>query len=320
MLALEWRNIKLSYDSTQVSITGSKGRSPSAQTSRLSTDSDDQENDAGSIDRTLPAEPGRSGGIGDLLDLLRRLTSRTRHLVERAYTDRVFVAAPLGGSSVASALYDALGSSGYIVWQNALASFIADHRLPRFSLKTLRATEYENEYRRTGSLMAARDRLSHASVVTGRRHYTSDWVRRDGQATIAGVQELLLRWAETEGTIDPRGLPHPEDAPAATPGFGCLDPHASPVPGQRHGRLCTAYGECPACPHMIARPRDLASAAHYLALRDAIARGRTGVTDAGPWVQKWGPILRALDFLIAEIPADVRRDATHILVLCQPVA
>lgn len=319
-LALEWRNIKPCFNGTHVSITGSKGRSPSAQTSRVSTNEDDQEGDAGAGDRLLAAEPGQTGGITDLLDLLRRLTSRTRYLVDEAFTDRLFVGVPLTSASIASAFESRRGPSADLTWRNALASFIADHRLPPFTLKVIRATEYEIEYRRTGSLSAASARLSHASVDTGQRHYTSDWVRRDGQAKIAGVQELLLRWAGTEGTIDPRGLPHPEDAPAATPGFSCLDPRASPIPGQRHGRLCTAYGKCPACPLMAARPQDFASAAYYLALRDAIARGRTGVTDAGPWVEEWGPVLRDLDTLIAEIPVNVRRKAAQIRVSLQPVA
>ncbi len=49
------------------------------------------------------------------------------------------------------------------------------------------------------------------------------------------------------GAVDPTHRLRGESVEAATPGFGCLDPFHSPMPGQKEGRPCTAYGQCPDC-------------------------------------------------------------------------
>ena len=182
----------------------------------------------------------------------------------------------------------------------------------------LRPTEGEVEWRRTGDLLAVRDRLGHKSIATTRTHYTSDGMRRESQERVAETQAFYHRWAQTEGRIDPRFQPE-QCRSAATPGFGCFDPFDSPRPGQRKGKLCTAYGECPDCPLAQAWPRDVHAAAYYLALPKAIHDARLGRISPNHWAKKWPPILIAHNQLLDEIPPKVRADASRFQIRLKPV-
>lgn len=96
--------------------------------------------------------------------------------------------------------------------------------------------------------------LGHSTVVTTDANYRSSEAQRRDEISLAGAMAMKVRHHESAGKIDPRG--HYEDRSAATPGYGCLDPFDSPVVGQISGRMCTAYGLCPACPLRVLRLDD----------------------------------------------------------------
>ncbi|MBC7146554.1 MULTISPECIES: hypothetical protein [Thioclava] len=310
VLGLVWSNIRDAHDEKRISITGRKPRAGTAQTST-------HEADLPSID--IPAEQGVMGGLSDILQLLRSITERTRRLAAPSERDFLFVAVQLHAQVKVSTFFSHQGLEARIT-PKAFNDFRERFRLPNFSLRMLRATEAEVEYQRTGDILAVKDRMGHKSARITRTHYTSGWVRSHGQDRIGATQELVVRWASTGGKSDPRGLKDPRDAPGATRGFGCLDPYDSPRTGQRSGRLCSAYGECPSCPLMLARPRDPQSAAHYLALRNAIVEGKRGVATGVAWVERWAPVLHDLESLIREIPENVMERATLFRVSLPPVA
>lgn len=310
ILGLTWSRVRESEEGTTVTFIGVKNRAAGLQDSVTS--------DANVNDRNVPAEPGVPFGMKELLDLLRRLTERTRAIVaNKDYADRLFVGVPMR-SSDAKGFDNLQGPSSDQVWKTALTDFIQEHRLTPFTLHMLRFTEAEQEWRRTGDLLAVRDRLGHKSASTTRTHYTSDGMRRESQERVAETQTLYHRWAETEGRSDPR---HQKERcrSAATPGFGCLNPYDSPRPGQSKGKLCTAYGECPDCPLAQAWPQDVQAAAWYLALPMAIHDARLGRISARHWAEKWPPILHALNDLLAEIPPGVRAEASRYHVKLKPV-
>ena len=312
ILSLTWSRVRYSEERATVTFLGVKNRATGLQASIRPN------KEASKCD--VPAEPGVPFGLAELLALLHRLTERSRTiLANEEHADRLFIGVPVWGSSGAKAFdCGSYGPSTDIVWKTALGHFIQDNGLKPFTLKMLRFTEAEEEWRRTGDLLAVRDRLGQSSVSTTRTHYTSDGMRRESQERVAETQTLFHRWAETWGRSDPRQQTE-RCRSAATPGFGCLNPYDSPRPGQREGKFCTAYGECPACPLAQAWPHEVQAAAWYLALQKAIHDARLGRVSARHWANKWPSILHQLDALLAAIPPDVRAEASRYYIKLIPV-
>lgn len=311
LLSLTWRRVQISEDGTTVTLLGVKNRAASLQTSIT------PEHLFEGLD--VPAEPTEQFGLLEVLSLLRRLTERTRTILANDdHADLIFIGVPSWGGSSAKGFYGVRGFETNGVWDSVLRDFIHEHGLKPFTLQMLRFTEADQEWRRTGDLLAVRDRLGQKSVSTTRTHYTSGAMRRETQERTAETQTLFHRFVETKGRSDPRHQSE-QCRSAATPGFGCLNPYDSPRPGQRKDKLCTAYGECPDCPLAQAWPWELRAAAWYLALPKAIHNARLGRISARHWAEKWPPILRALDALLAEIPPDVRADASRYHVELKPV-
>lgn len=310
VLKLEWSNIIESHDGNTISITGSKPRAGRAQTSTHDTDLSTIQ---------FPSEAGIEGGLKNVLNLLRAITVQARIYADVDEKDFLFLFVHGKGRPRTSSFVSHEGLEARIT-PRAFESFRSRHNLPRFDLSMLRATEAEVTFQTTGDILAVRERLGHKDAQITRTHYTSGWVRKSGQEQIGLVQELVVRWARTDGLIDPRGLKDPRDAPSATRGFGCIDPYDSPRRGQINGRLCTAYGECPSCPLMLARPNDLQSVAYFLALKKAIVAGKAGIGTGEAWAERWLPVLTDLEALLAEVPDFIISDAKELRVTLPPVA
>ncbi|MCE7798701.1 hypothetical protein LWE61_19410 [Sphingobium sufflavum] len=311
VLSLTWSRVKTSPDLRTVTFRGVKNRAASLQVSITDEDT--------SRDLDFPAELGVPFALADLLDMLRQFTERTRAiLTDPNHADRLFIGIPAWGSYNVKSYDNKNGLSVDSAWKLSLQKFIEDHGLRSFNLKMLRYSEGEAEWRRTGDLLAVRDRLGHKSIATTRTHYTSDGMRRESQVRVAETQAFYHRWARTEGRIDPRNQPE-RCRSAATPGFGCLDPFDSPRPGQRKDRLCTAYGECPDCPLAQAWPRDVQAVAYYLALPKAIHEARLGRISPKHWDKKWSPILIAHNLLLDAISPEVRLHAARFQIKLKPV-
>jgi hypothetical protein len=311
ILTLTWSRVRISDEGTTVTFLGVKNRAAGLQASIIL---DDGTNDCG-----FPAELGVTFGMAEILALLRRLTERsTAILANVEHADRLFIGVPVGCGSAAKSFDHQSGPSCDYAWKHSMVDFIQHHGLTPFTLQMLRFTEAEREWRRTGDMLAVRDRLGQKSVSTTRTHYTSDGMRRESQERVAETQTLYHRWAETEGRSDPR---HQTERcrSAATPGFGCLNPYDSPRPGQRKGKLCSAYGECPDCPLAQSWLQDVQAVALYLALPNAIYDARLGRVSARHWVEKWPPILHALNGLLAATPPGVRAEAARYCFKLKPV-
>ncbi|WP_157273739.1 hypothetical protein [Thiobacillus denitrificans] len=241
-----------------------------------------------------------------VLDLLRDLTDRIRPELLPDHQDRLFI-------YVASKNYS--GPKGYgrtrdspsgdNVWCRSLRNFCKDHDLPKFSLKQIRFTllDYVQLVNR-GSLEASRQVGNHEGRITTWTHYTSGLMRRLLQE---GTGEILLtreRWIDTGGRIDPRTTPIGSDKSSASPGFDCLDPFDSPRPNQNKGRLCRAYGECPACPLVAVKPFNPTAVMYWEALQRAIHRSVSTMT-APMWMERWAPVAADLKALIVLVPESV---------------
>lgn len=100
---------------------------------------------------------------------------------------------------------------------------------------------------RPGDLEGLRILLGQKWISTTADHYRSTHAFADGQELLAGAMSMQQRWIGSGGKVDTRSTGEKRERTAATPGFICLDPFDSPVPGQQKGRLCGAYGKCPGC-------------------------------------------------------------------------
>lgn len=310
-LSLSWSRIRFSADRRTVTFLGTKGRAKDVQVSINNGE------DLAS-DLEVPSEPDVPFGLADLLKLLRRLTESTCPLLaDSDQADRLFVGVPKRGT-MARPLYIAPGDAGGALWWSVLQDFIETHSLTNFGLSTLRLTEGEMEWRRTGDLLAVRDRLGNKSIATTRTHYTSGGMRRESQERVAEIQTLYQRWSQSEGRIDPRTQSQSWRS-SATPGFGCMQPFDSPRLGQRKGRICDAYGECPDCPMAQSWPQDVQAAAYYIALEKAIYDARLGRVPARQWAAKWPRVLVALSELLAAIPPVIREEASKFHIVLKPV-
>jgi hypothetical protein len=128
-------------------------------------------------------------------------------------------------------------------------------------------------------------------------HYTLPAASRRETVALAGAQAEMQRWISSGGKVDARLLPSRSDRSAATPGFGCMSPTTSPMPGQRDGQSCTAFGRCPACPLAVVDTRSERSCAYLLMLHRAIRTSfsQNDAMEAGAFIGRWGPVAKALE-------------------------
>ncbi len=99
-----------------------------------------------------------------------------------------------------------------------------------------------------GDVQAIAALASHSSLEVFDHHYKSAHSRARNDRKMGKAMVLRERLLASGGKIDPTRRLRGESVDAATPGFGCLDPFHSPMPGQKEGRPCSAYGQCPDCP------------------------------------------------------------------------
>jgi len=198
-----------------------------------------------------------------------------------------------------------------------LEKFCKRHSLPRANLRQIRATLVDEVHQNFG--LVAASRAAHNTPTVNWRHYTSGGTRQRYNERLGRVLLLRERWFE-DNAFDPRTrlVSNSMDRGAATPGFICLDPLDSPIPGQRQGRLCKAYAECPACPLGGADPFDPHAVALYLSLQRAVFAGQTA-TDSSGWMRRWLPVAASIKALLEEVPSEVLDRAKKLVVRLPPL-
>lgn len=156
-----------------------------------------------------------------------------------------------------------------------------------------------------GDLEGLRILLGQKSVATTVNHYRTQQAIADSEEALAGAMNLQQRWVGSKGKVDTRSTGEKRERTAATPGFVCADPYDSPIPGQQKGRMCQAYGVCPACP-LVASDSDLPYALarfHQLAEAFERAKSRLGIEiwkrkyldSSNALVKRWLPSLTSTE-------------------------
>lgn len=262
-----------------------------------------------------------------ILNILDNWTSRVRPFVAPEYEDRLFLFrareglsknTPIGMYRSFKLSRDHKNSSDATTWGSALEQFISDHNLTSFTLRDIRPTVMNQVMSRTGDLRSGMKEGLQKQIMTVATHYTSGATKKKFQEQIGEVQHLRNRYHTTGGKLDPRKLSLNQDRACATPGFDCLDAFDSPLRGQSPGKLCDAYGECPACPLVTPNPNLIENVALWLALRKAIYEAQTKLAPE-TWILKWGPILENLDGLLSIVSSINIKEAAKIPVQLPPV-
>jgi hypothetical protein len=161
-----------------------------------------------------------------------------------------------------------------------------------------------------GDLLATAEAGQH-SLETLMDHYLFDGARKLNEEALVPALHVREAWVRSEGKVDGRQDKRRGDLSSATPGFGCADRFASTMPGQKPGRLCTAYGMCPMC---SLRKVDVSSPHAYALIRklhEAIDRSRVKMP-AASWLARWAAVKDRLDIkILRQFPAEVKQQADH---------
>lgn len=214
---------------------------------------------------------------------LRRRCHHLRAIVRPEFQDRVFVRfSRAANRGVAIQLSDS-------AMRDAIARFCERHAdLEPFQLRQIRPTTLDLVHEISGGdILAMKTVANHEDANTTLQYYTSAAFQRRNEEMLAAGMEQLERKYRSVGRVDPVERHRLRtDLGSATPGFACLDPRNSPQKGEKPGRLCEAYGRCPACELAMIDTSSPHSYAYLMKLNLALdeAAGRLGA----PWLARWG--------------------------------
>lgn len=243
--------------------------------------------------RQMPSSPVEAAydNPHSIVEFLNSWTARLRKLAKPEIANRLLLFVPRTGFSGVS-FFDVEGDAGSSTWTTALRNFCEDHNLKRFTLQQLRPTTldigrgiHDNDVR------AAQALGDHRSPETTNSHYTSGAQRERNAERLGEISAFRRRWLDTGGKADSRNAPVDIDEGAVTPGWGCLDPYKSPF--SPHGKLCSAFGRCPACQLTQLDIHSVYAAAQSLNLLDAVRRARETMDPQG-WLESMAPVEKKL--------------------------
>lgn len=246
------------------------------------------------------ADPDLKAGLRVSLEFLKLWARPLRSLYDQM-GQSVFVGLKHnGGCSILGA-----GSSAGIM--HLINNFCDRNSLERFNFQSIRSTILDEIEGRFSDYRVTQAIAHHATPDTAERHYLKGYSRQKYRGRIAHRMEQRSRFHANDGKSDPRLL-QGQDHLAATPGFGCIDPYSSPVAGEVSGRLCAAYGHCPACPLATVEIEDPVCVALYKALNDALYRGAERM-DARSYFEKFGEAHQVLQSYLKEVRPEVAAEA-----------
>jgi Phage integrase SAM-like domain len=141
------------------------------------------------------------------------------------------------------------GVSSDVAWNAAVGRFCSKYDLPKIQTRIVRTTGLDvTRELHDDDILAVSAVAGTKAGATLEFHYEGEPTKLRRAEKLLPVMVAYERWAYLGGKPDTRRTPGDSDVLAATPGWGCLDPFASPIPGEREGRSCQAMGRCPACP------------------------------------------------------------------------
>lgn len=266
--------------------------------------------------RSLPATDDPDNPA-TLIEFIQRWTEWVRHFAPLELQDRLFLFPRIltsgGIAEVKSYGHDKLGASGCGFWVDHLKAFIIENELEKFTLVQIRTTVLDFAHELFGGdlrAVKAVGQQQNPQVIIS--HYTSDAARQRNDESLAQILALRNRYRETDGQVDSRSSHADEDVGGATPGWRCLDPYSSPILAFNDGKLCSALGMCPSCPHANINLESAYVCARVYQLLDEIKRLQGHIMPQA-WLDKWAPIAdRLLNYWMPKFDSKTIEDARRL--------
>ena len=210
-------------------------------------------------------------------------------------------------------------------WDSFLQSFRARHDLRdsegaplALTFGSLRPTGLTLAHAALGyDVLKTQTLANHAHPDTTRGYVHSPAIRAEQAKELGRLQGRFVEvirggdgWHETMDHADATRRINSRNATAS--GFTCSDPMAGIAPGQRKGRLCTAWLGCFTCPNAVI-PLNVDTLARLLRMRDALADARRTIA-VDRWQLLYAPKLEILERdVLHRFPADVHRAAQEMM-------
>jgi hypothetical protein len=232
----------------------------------------------------------------NVIRFITRWTKRARSVAPKDTRESLFIFVPRNrkADNVVRPLYDReLGMSRE--FSNHSRKYCKKHGFPSIGTRALRATgaDIADEIF-DGDPVEVEALLGHVPENIRNPSYRSEKSRERDEEKLSGAMIARERWIASGGRVDSRLEAGTRDRSAATPGFRCLDLFNSPMPGERRGRACAAYGFCPTCP--LAQPalNPAYAVARMLQLREKLdeARERLGMA---VWLERFKAVADCID-------------------------
>jgi hypothetical protein len=250
-----------------------------------------------------------------LLEFLEEWTQGIRELALPEYARHVFIFVSTNKDKVRGFnTAQSAGRSSDSSFSFATTKFLERHGLSRITSKVIRVTGLDEVREQSDEdPRAVKTAAGHKSSAMGDTAYSTTKDKRRNQERLAGPMATQNRWVTSDGRIDPRGRPPQADLYAATPGWHCWDPYDSPMPGEKKGALCEAFGHCPKCPLAALDSMSPYALARAMQLAEELRQAQLYLP-AKRWSSAWSPALKRLvDFWIPAFTSQEVRERAKVI-------
>ncbi|WP_180727388.1 hypothetical protein [Paraburkholderia largidicola] len=204
--------------------------------------------------------------------------------------------------------------------------FCERHRLPIFTLVSIRPGVLASFYRVSGDLRRVKAIANHAHLSTTVRYVQTPEVEAQHRIRIAALQQAFIghivqvRSNSASERVSSKPACNKSSVPTGEVvsmfGFNCTDPFAGVAAGTRPGELCTNFMGCFTCPNAIITP-DPSTLARLIQARDHI-RAASAVLHPARWQSIYAPQLQILEEDILPRFSAAELAAAHSLVAQLP--
>ena len=263
----------------------------------------------------------RTLSVPNLIDRVLALTEVLVPYAPEAERDRLFLCGEVTGTRRVSLIPD------YLVSVH-VRRFVKRHRLRgadgkplKLSLAALRATGLTVAHEALGyDLLKTQALANHASPDTTRHYVERPMIRAAQEVELARLQGRFVSWVRGDPEVVARELGVSSDTAtdialgrnATASGFTCANPLAGIGPGQKSGRLCTAWLGCFTCPNAVI-PLEPETLARLLQTRAALTESRA-IMRAERWQVLYAPKLEILERdVLPRFPAELVSKATQLM-------
>lgn len=274
-------------------------------------------NRAGKTLRLSFAESPESDNPYRIVEFLRQWTARIRELCPKELASHLWLYVPRDQhGEVRVNTYHDRGRGKPVNFRSHLQVFCRAGGFKWKGLREIRMAGAEiADQLFGGDIRQTSELLQHSGMSVTEKHYRSGAAQRRMMEQLVVGMSQRDRWVLSDGKFDPRNAPTSDELSAATPAFRCLDPLDSPIPGERQGRLCGAFGKCSACPLGSVDVRSPYALARLLQLQALHHCAREELGEKA-WRLRWGESYdRLVNFWLPQFTEEaVLREAEQLLI------